>query len=130
VLVFLFLLFVALPVIELALLIEVGRHIGTAATIGLVLGTGIFGAVAVRTQGLSVVRRIQSDLNRGQVPAEGLIDGVMVFAGGVLLLAPGLLTDILGIVLVIPVTRRAIKLGLRRLLERWIRQGTFRVYLR
>ncbi len=129
-LVFLFLLFVALPVIELALLIEVGRHIGTAATIGLVLGTGIFGAVAVRTQGLSVVRRIQSDLNRGQVPAEGLIDGVMVFAGGVLLLAPGLLTDILGIVLVIPVTRRAIKLGLRRLLERWIRQGTFRVYLR
>jgi len=130
VLVFLFLLFVALPVIELALLIEVGRHIGTAATIGLVLGTGIFGAVAVRTQGLFVVRRIQSDLNRGQVPAEGLIDGVMVFAGGVLLLAPGLLTDILGIVLVIPVTRRAIKLGLRRLLERWIRQGTFRVYLR
>lgn len=126
----LFLLFALMPVIELALLIEVGRYIGTAATVGIVLVTGALGAAAMRTQGLSVVRRIRGDMDRGQVPAEGLIDGVMVFVGGLMLLAPGLLTDAAGFVLVLPPTRRAIKRGLRTRLERWINEGTFRVYLR
>lgn len=126
----LFLLFTLLPVIELALLIEVGQHIGTAATIALVLGTGALGAFLARSQGLSVVKRMRQDLNRGQIPAEGLVDGLLILVGGLLLVTPGILSDATGIVLVLPASRRLIKRWLRKKLERWVKQGAFRVYIR
>jgi UPF0716 protein FxsA len=71
----LFLLFVILPAVELALLIEVGRHLGTLATLGLIVLTGAVGANLARAQGLRVLQQIQTETQAGRMPAEPLIDG-------------------------------------------------------
>lgn len=123
-------LFVALPLVELGLLIEVGRRLGTPATIALVIGTGVAGAVAAQGQGFQVMRRIQRELEAGQVPAEGLVHGLLVLAGGVLLLLPGLLTDCVGFALLLPAVRRLVVQWLRARMSRWVAAGTVRVYYR
>lgn len=126
----LFLLFTLVPILELALLIEVGQRIGTGATVLLVIFTGFLGAFLTRTQGVAVLRRTQSQLNQGQVPAEGLVDGVLILIGGIFLITPGVLTDLAGISLALPASRTAIKRWLRTRLEKWVRNGSFRIYMR
>ena len=126
----LFLIFTLVPILELALLIEVGRYIGTWPTLLIVMGTGMVGAWLARTQGFSVLRRVRSQLNQGQVPAEGLIDGVLILIGGILLITPGVLSDAIGIALMIPAVRTAIKFWLRRRLEHWIASGSLRIRIR
>ncbi len=126
----LFLLFTLIPIVELALLIEVGQRIGTGATLLLVVATGLLGAYLARTQGLAVLRRTQAQLHQGQVPADGLVDGVLILIGGLFLVTPGILTDLVGIGLALPSTRAALKRWLRSRLEAWTRTGAFRIYLR
>jgi len=123
-------LLLAYPILELALLIEVGSRIGTAATLGIVIGTAVAGVAILRYYGLTAVWRVRNAWRRGEPPAEGLIDGLMAFAGAILLIAPGLITDAAGLVLVVPFTRRAVRLALARLIEHWFRRGTIRVYIR
>lgn len=101
----LFLLFSVIPLIELAILIEVGRNIGVLYTVILVAGTGALGAFLARHQGFKVTRRIKDSLNRGEIPADELIGGLLILAGGLMLLTPGLLTDIAGFSMIIPYTR-------------------------
>ena len=74
----LLLLFVVLPAVELALLIEIGSRIGTLETIGLIVITGVVGASLARSQGLRVLRRVQGEIAAGEMPADSLIDGVMI----------------------------------------------------
>lgn len=121
-------LFVALPIVELALIIEVGSRIGTWSTVALVLGTGVAGSLLARAQGMATVRRIQEQLERGQVPSEGLLHALLVLIGGVLLLVPGLLTDAVGLLLLIPGVRWACIRWLRQRLEDGIQRGTVRVF--
>lgn len=101
----LILLFTVIPLIELALLIELGKYIGVMNTIAIVVLTGFAGAVLARSQGFGILNRIRSELNQGQLPGNSLIDGALILSGALLLLTPGLLTDILGFVLLIPFTR-------------------------
>jgi len=104
----LFLLFTVVPAIELALLVTLGTAIGGLETFLLVLITGALGAAFARTEGISVLRQLQSSVSRGIPPTDTLVEGVLVLVGGVLLVTPGVLTDALGLSLIMPWTRRRI----------------------
>jgi len=107
---YLVILFTALPAAELMILIKLGQVYGLANTFLLIIGTGVVGAYIARLQGFFVLRNIQSQMEQGIMPAEEMIDGVMILAGGMALLTPGLITDILGFFLIIPLTRNLIKM--------------------
>lgn len=126
----LLLLFTLIPLLELALLIEVGRHIGTLFTIGLVIFTGIVGALLAKSQGLAVLKRISEEFSEGRLPADELFDGLFILVGGALLLTPGLLTDTLGFTLILPPTRTLIKAWVKRKARRMIEGGRIRIYWR
>ena len=114
----LLLLFTVIPLIELYLLIEVGSVIGGLNTILLVLGTGALGAFLARLEGLRTLGQIQRNLNQGIVPAEEMVDGVIILVAGLLLITPGILTDACGFLMLIPTTRNAFKRWLRRRFDR------------
>jgi UPF0716 protein FxsA len=101
----LILLFTIIPLIELALLIELGKYIGVINTIAIVVLTGFTGAVLARSQGFGILNRIRNELSQGQLPGNSLIDGALILSGALLLLTPGLLTDLLGFALLTPFTR-------------------------
>ncbi len=105
----LFLLFTLGPLIELALLIYVSDLFGWKTTLGVVISTGLFGAWLVRREGWRAWNRFHGDLNAGRMPADSLVDGLMVFTGGVLLITPGVLSDLIGISLVFPPTRALLR---------------------
>ncbi len=119
----LFLLFTIIPMLELAFLIEIGSVIGTMNTIMLILLTGVSGAALAKSQGISVLSKIQMEMQAGRLPAEELLNGAFVLAGGVLLLTPGFITDLSGLVLLLPLTRNIIKRWLRRKLEEKMASG-------
>ena len=116
----LILLFTVIPLIELALLIELGQYMGVGNTIALVIVTGVFGAYFARQQGFFVFSRIQQDMAQGIMPTESLLDGLMVFAGALLLITPGLLTDVLGFSLLLPASRKVIRERVRRYIQQRI----------
>ncbi|HGE6057807.1 TPA: FxsA family protein [Vibrio cholerae] len=98
-------LFIAVPVIEIALFIQVGGVLGVWPTIALVLLTAIVGASLVRSQGLQTLLTAQQRLAQGQLPAQQILEGVMLAVAGVLLLTPGFFTDILGMLVLLPAPR-------------------------
>lgn len=102
------LLFIVLPVLELWLLIKVGSVIGALPTIALVLLTAIVGVAMLRRQGLATLLRANQKLEQGQIPAREMLDGLFLAAGGALLLTPGFITDILGLLCLIPGLRQLV----------------------
>lgn len=124
----LILVFTVLPLVELYLLIEVGQVIGGLNTLALVLFTGVVGAYLARLEGLRTLMRAQENLRAGVMPAEELIDGLLIFLAGVLLVTPGILTDGMGFLILFPPTRRYFKIWLRRQFDRAVAQGGIRFY--
>lgn len=124
----LFLLFTVVPLVELYLLISIGRLLGPGPTIALVLITGALGAWFARLEGARVIRRWQEAMARQQLPKDGVIDGFLIFIGGVMLITPGILTDIAGLSMVMPPSRRLIAGFVRRWVERQIATGRVQVY--
>jgi len=110
----LLLLFTIIPAIEIGLFVVVGRDIGPAATISVVIFTGFAGAALARYQGTRVLTQIQEALAGGTIPTDELVEGALVLFGGALLLTPGFLTDAWGIACLAPPTRRLFALGLKR----------------
>lgn len=100
------LVFVLVPIVELALLIQIGRWIGLFPTLGLVIVTGVLGAALASHEGLRAWRAFQLDVWEGRLPGRSILDGVSIFVGGALLLTPGLMTDLLGFALLVTPTRR------------------------
>jgi UPF0716 protein FxsA len=125
--IWLLLLFVGLPAVELGLLIEIGGRIGTAATLALIAGTGVVGATLARRQGLGVLRVLQSETAAGRLPAGSLVDGVIILVAAALLVTPGVLTDAFGFLCLVPAFRRVVKRALRRRLERAAQEGRVEV---
>jgi UPF0716 protein FxsA len=119
----LFLIFILVPILEMALLIRLGQLLGFWPTIALVVATGAIGALLAKSQGLRVLSAIQADLATGQPPASRLVDGLLILLGGVLLLTPGLITDTAGFLLLLPFTRSRMKESLRRRFEKMVRSG-------
>src|SRR5215217_8092733 len=103
------LLFIAVPIAELAVIIQVGQAIGVWWTIGLLLADSILGAMLMRAQGRAAWRRFNEAVQAGRVPAREVLDGALVIFGGALLLTPGFLTDILGLILLIPPSRAIVR---------------------
>ena len=101
----LLLLFILTPLIELWLLMLVSEHLGPATTIWLVLLTGFVGASLARRQGLQTWLAIQRDTQQGKMPAASLVDAMMIFVAGVLLITPGMMTDVVGFSLLVPPVR-------------------------
>jgi UPF0716 protein FxsA len=114
----LFLLFTIVPVVELAILIRVGSVIGVLPTIAIVVLTGLAGAWLARSEGFGVLDSIRMKMNEGVFPADEMIEGLMILAAGLVLITPGLLTDITGFLLLLPPTRKIA----RRYLSRFIRR--------
>jgi UPF0716 protein FxsA len=118
----LFLLFTVLPLLELFVLLQIGERIGGVPTIAMVLFSGVLGAALARAEGLRVARAFQQSVSTGQVPADSVINGALVLLGCALLVSPGVLTDLLGIVLLLPPSRRIalriVAARVRRALER------------
>lgn len=120
-------LFLILPLMELALLIEIGSHIGTLATVGLILATGALGAFLARSQGLEVLRRLRVETAAGRLPAAPMVDGVIILLAGAVLLTPGVVTDILGFLCLVPAFRQFLKALLWRKLRHWVEQNRVQV---
>jgi UPF0716 protein FxsA len=105
----LLLLFTVVPLVELYLLITIGRMIGVGPTIAIVLGTGILGAWLARWQGLAVLRRVREEMAAGRLPTDALIDGLLILVAAAVLLTPGLLTDTAGFLLLVPASRVVVR---------------------
>lgn len=120
---YLILLFIGVPLIELAILIKIGQLLGLGYTLGLVIFTGILGAYLARWQGFITLRKIQEDVNNGRMPADSLFDGVLILCSGILLLTPGLITDLIGFIGLIPFSRNLIKRWLKQKIKDMLSQG-------
>jgi UPF0716 protein FxsA len=116
-------LFIVLPLIELALLIQVGRWIGLVWTLALVVATGFLGAALARRHGVRAWIAIRDELRAGRMPASALADGLLILIGGIVLLTPGLITDLFGFAMLVPATRNAFKKALQRRFERAVERG-------
>jgi UPF0716 protein FxsA len=102
-------LLILLPVIEIAVFIYVGQAIGVWKVLALVLLSAVLGAVLLRYQSLSVIKKINRDIKQGRTPEVGLIDGVLIVVGAILLIIPGFVTDVVGLLLMIPLVRSAMR---------------------
>lgn len=109
---FFFLLFIAVPLAELALLIKVGEIIGVIPTILLVIATAVIGVSLLKRQGLAALTKARTTVEAGEFPVESVVDGACLLVAGAFLLTPGLLTDTAGFLLLVPGLRRKIALWL------------------
>jgi UPF0716 protein FxsA len=112
------LLFTIVPLVELYLLIQIGGMIGVEATIAIVVATGVLGAWLARMQGLKVIEKVQASLQNGQVPTDAIVDGLLILVAAAVLLTPGIITDGVGFMLLIPQGRRLVRTVVRRMMAR------------
>lgn len=117
-------LFIIVPIVELALLIQLGRWIGLWPTLALIATTAVLGAALASREGLQTWRAFQLDMYQGKLPGRPIMDGLSIFAGGALLLTPGMITDLLGFSLILKPSRRWLQdRVVNRFGGRLIRQG-------
>lgn len=121
------LLFIVVPVLELVILIRLGQYVGLWPTVALVLGTGFVGAALARLEGMRLFLQFQRELAAGRMPTQAMLDGLSVMVGGAFLLTPGVLTDLAGLALLFPPTRRWIQRRVLKRIERGMAEGTIRV---
>ncbi|MEA3509628.1 MAG: FxsA family protein [candidate division NC10 bacterium] len=119
----LFILFTLVPLLELYLLIKVGSHLGAEATILLIVLTGGVGALMARMQGFQVIVQIRERLRGGVLPADELLAGGLIVVGGLLLVTPGLLTDVVGLALLLPFVRSRVVVWIKDFMRRKIQEG-------
>src|ERR671935_1342892 len=112
------LLFVVVPLVELYVIIQVGQAIGVWWTLGLLIADSVLGGLLMRSQGRAAWRRFKAALVEGRVPAREVLDGVLVIFGGALLLTPGFITDVFGLLFLLPPTRAVVRRLLVRSLSR------------
>jgi len=118
----LFLAFTIIPFLEIYLLIKIGSYLGAFNTLMIIILTGLLGTLLARSQGLQTMLRVRESLIRGAMPAEEMLDALLIFLAGMLLLTPGFLTDIAGLMMLIPRTRFLFKACLRKKFSEWINQ--------
>ena len=99
-------LFITIPLVEIAILINIGKIIGAGYTIALVIGTAFLGVSLLRIQGISTLAKVQANIKKGQLPATELIEGLILLISGALLLTPGFFTDTLGFLMLVPILRQ------------------------
>ena len=117
--------FIAVPLAELFLLIKLGKVLGTLNTILIVILTGILGAAFARSQGVSIIKKIRDSLEQGKLPGREMVEGVLILAGGLMLMTPGFITDFLGFSLILPYSRSFYSRLVLAFLERKMKTGAW-----
>ncbi len=112
------LVFVVFPIVEIYVAIQVANHIGVVNTLALLLIFSIVGAWLAKQAGFGVIARMRGQLERGVLPGNEIVDAVLVFSAGVLLLVPGFVTGIVGLVLLLPPVRHVVRRGIVRSLRK------------
>ncbi|MEN7973217.1 MAG: FxsA family protein [Verrucomicrobiota bacterium] len=120
-------LFIGLPIVELALLLKVHEIFHFWPTFLLVILTGALGLALVKRQGIAIIQKIQQELSIGNIPAPQMIDGVMILVAGALLVTPGIITDLTGFLLLVPLVREQIRGWLKTKFEEKVRNGYVQV---
>ncbi len=123
----LFLAFTIIPFLEIYLLIKIGSYIGAFNTLMIVILTGFLGALLARYQGLKTMLKVRENLACGEMPAEHLLDALLILLAGIVLLTPGFLTDLAGFTILIPTTRFHFKRWLRKKFDDLITQNRVNV---
>ena len=126
----LFLLFAIIPVIEIYVLVSVGSVIGSFNTVILVLLSAFVGAWLARQQGMSTMLRLRASMQQGIMPAEEMVDAVLIFVAGAVLLTPGFVTDTLGLLILFPPTRIRFKIWLRGKFDEWMKSPNVHIHYR
>lgn len=116
--------FIIVPIIEIAIFVWTGGFIGVWGVISLILLTGILGTIIVRYEGMQTMRRVQNTLQKGEVPTDEMLTGLLIIIGSILLITPGFFTDIVGFLIVFPLTRRPFILLLKKIIRNMIDKGT------
>jgi len=116
----LFLAFTLVPFIEIYLLIKIGAQVGAFNTILIVILTGLLGASLARLEGIKTMTKVRESMNRGELPAEEMLDAMLIFVAGVVLLTPGFITDLTGLALLVPQARFWFKRWLRKKFDEWL----------
>jgi UPF0716 protein FxsA len=118
--------FILVPLAELAVIVGLSQQMGLLQTLVLLLGFSIAGSVLAKQQGLEVWRRVRAALARGEMPSAEVVDGFLVLLAGALLLTPGFLTDCVGVLLLLPPVRAALRtLAIRRMRKRVVHQRIY-----
>lgn len=117
---YLILLLILIPACEIGVFLLAGNTIGFWPTMILIILTGIIGAYLTKRQGLETLKRAQLEMEYGQVPGEAILDGIGILIGGIFLLTPGFISDIIGFLLLIPQTRSLLKIPLKNGMRKWI----------
>ena len=123
----LLLLFIALPIIELVLLLRIGAWLGGWTAVALVIATGVLGAALARSQGARVLLEIRAELGAGRLPVARLVDGALILAAGLLLITPGILSDTFGILLLFPPSRSLFRRWVSGRMRRMVETGRAQV---
>ncbi|MCK4667889.1 FxsA family protein [Candidatus Dependentiae bacterium] len=116
--------FTVIPIIELYILLMLADLIGPHITILIIILTGITGGILTKAQGLNTIKKIKTQLAEGDVPTDELLNGLLILSGGLLLLTPGILTDLTGFTLLIPFTRTPIRNFLKKKFKKIIEKNT------
>jgi UPF0716 protein FxsA len=126
----LFFIFIVVPIAELFVIVRVAGVIGVVETIGLLILVSVLGTWLLKQQGMAAWRRLRVTLEQGRMPTDEISDGAMIMFGGALLLTPGFITDVLGLLLLFPPSRAAVKRAARGSMRRWVgkRSGMRGVY--
>lgn len=113
-------LLLVIPVIEMFILIQAGKIFGFWTTLGILITLGVLGIYLIKSQGLAVFGEIKNELARGQVPTRYLLDALLIIISGALLLTPGLLTDLFGLLLLVPPLRLRVGQKIAHVIMRYV----------
>ena len=122
----LFLALTLIPLVEIYLLIKIGSHLGAFNTVFIVILTALLGAWLARLEGSKTMTKVRESLNRGELPAEEMLDAMLIFVAGIVLLTPGFVTDLAGLGILVPQIRNGFKRWLRRKFDEWVSSDKLR----
>lgn len=122
--------FIIIPVIELIIIIRVGYNLGFWPTLGLIVVPGIVGAAMAHSQGTIIFTEIKREISAGRLPGNKIVDGILLFLGGVLLITPGILTDIIGLSVLFPVTRKYYRYLVVHKLWNLMARGSLKIFFK
>lgn len=115
---------IVLTVLEIALFIALGNQVGILTTLLIIVGTGALGIFLARKEGFQAVRNLQASLQAGQAPGPAALDAACVLIGGLILILPGFLTDIIGLVFVLPFTRKLVQKAMYKVLRKQLKKSS------
>jgi UPF0716 protein FxsA len=121
--------FIIIPILELVLLIKLGELIGIFYTILIIFSTGVIGVWLAKNQGFIVLSKFRDSMNSGFLPGDSIVDGILILIGSAVLLTPGLITDFIGFLMLIPYTRILIREFFKKRLKFYLENGYIKIII-